>query len=220
MNQPLGSEPVGIIWALGDTNRLGKPAALMDAGGRSFLARIISSLRGGGCQALILVHRDDRGPVPAAATAAGIQAVPISSTPDPFGVLSVLEAGGVRIGPPASTDPRVVILHPVDRPLLKADTVAHLIARFLEGDPPLLRPSFRGEAGFPVLLRPGAVDPSPSTEGSQDSPSEDLEVACRQWGKAIHMAEVDDQGVTTAIDSVPAYRRHFPRSFRKRFQKW
>lgn len=211
------SSHLGVIWALDDPGRLGKPTALMDGGNASFLAKVTSSLRDGGCDGIVLVDRKGGGLVQAAATAAGVHT--ITAQPEK-GIFPTLREATRVFQPEPMDQESFLVLHPVNRPLVEAVTITELILHFRDGgeERKVLRPSFQEEGGFPVLLRADALEQDPSSDALTSL--ESLPGFYEEEGQTIAWVEVADSGVVTAIDSLATYRRHFPQSYRKRFQKW
>jgi molybdenum cofactor cytidylyltransferase len=65
-----------------------------------------------------------------------------------FGQTSSFKAGLANV----SNDARGIMLLPVDHPLVSADTVNALIRYFLDKDPLILIPTFKGKKGHPPLF--------------------------------------------------------------------
>ena len=188
-----------IIPAAGRSHRMGAPKALLDAGGRSFLARILSSLREGGASPLLVVVRDMTGPVAQEARKHGGEA---TLNPDPStGPVSSLQAGirSLPIGAAA------VLFAPVDHPLFSPDTVRTLIRGFVESGAPLVVPAFEGWRGHPVLF--GRVLFPELLE--EDLPEGARTVVRRYLDDRLQLP-VEDPGILADIDTLEEYRKHFP----------
>ncbi len=188
-----------IIPAAGRSHRMGEPKALLDAGGMSFLARVLTSLREGGAGPLLVVVRDLENAIAMEASSLGGQVV---LNPDPSqGPVSSLQVG-IRSLP---DDAQAVFFSPVDHPLFSPDTVRALILGFLESGAPLVVPSFEGWRGHPVLfgrrLFPELLG-TDLTEGART-------VVRRYLADRLQLP-VDDPGVLADIDTPEEYRKHFP----------
>jgi molybdenum cofactor cytidylyltransferase len=215
---------LGVIPAAGRSSRMGNPKPLLDAGGRNFLERVAAALRDGGATELIVGVRSEKGPIAAAALAAGARVV-VPESVDDGPIATIREA--IRS---AEGDPEIqgLLLLPVDHPRVKAGTVAALLqAAFSpsDGNPdtlaraspsaPIVIPVHRGKWGHPVFL---------SREVFPDLLEPELEEGARtvveRHRDRVLQVEVDDAGVLADLNTLADYRRHFPDSFRRRFQKW
>lgn len=187
-----------IIPAAGRSHRMGEPKALLDAGGMSFLARVLSSLREGGAGPLLVVVRDMENPVAAEACRLGGDVV---LNPDPsLGPVSSLQVG-IRSLPAHAP---AVLFAPVDHPLFSSDTVRALILGFEESGAPLVVPSFEGWRGHPVLfgrrLFPELLE-TDLTEGAR--------TVVRRYLHQRSQVPVQDPGILADIDTPEEYRKHF-----------
>ena len=188
-----------IIPAAGRSHRMGAPKALMDTGGRSFLARILSSLRKGGADPLLVVVRDMKDPVAREAREHGGEVI---LNPDPStGPVSSLQAG-IRALPDQAA---AILFAPVDHPLFSPDTVQGLIRGFVESGAPLVVPAFDGWRGHPVLfgraLFPELLE--------KDLP-EGARTVVRRYLEDRLQIPVADPGILADIDTPEEYRKHFP----------
>lgn len=188
-----------VIPAAGLSHRMGVPKALLDAGGESFLARILSSLQNGGAEPLLVVVRDDNGPVAREAEENGGTVV---RNPDPSqGPVSSLQAG-IRSLPDGAGG---VLFAPVDHPLFLPSTVQSLIQAFIDTGAPLLAPTFEERRGHPVLfgraLFPELLE--------KDLP-QGARTVVRRYLHARKEVPVLDPGILADIDTPEDYRAHFP----------
>jgi len=178
---------------------MGTPKALLDAGGRSFLARILSSLQEGGAGPLFVVVRDMDEPVAREAREHGGEAI---LNPDPTtGPVSSLQAG-IRSLPEQAA---AVLFAPVDHPLFSPDTVRTLIRGFVETQAPLVVPAFEGWRGHPVLF--GRVLFPELLE--KDLPEGARTVVRRYLDHRVQL-QVEDPGILADLDTPEDYRKHFP----------
>jgi len=203
---PVAPPVAAIVPASGRSSRMGTAKALLDADGRSFLDRVVGALTAGGCFPVYVVVEDLRGPVAAAARTAGC--IPVEN-PDPSdGPISSVRLGIQALGP----DVEAFMVCPVDHPRIQPDTVAAMLAAFTALRPPLVLPVFQGERGHPTLFR---RDLSADLE-EEGLPEGARTVVLRHLADALEVA-VDDPGILTDIDTLSEYRKHYPRSYRKRF---
>lgn len=188
-----------VIPAAGRSHRMGLPKALLDAGGKTFLARILSSLKEGGAHPLIVVVRNEEDPVAEEGRSHGGQVI-LNPDPSP-GPVSSLQAGLSSL----PTDAAAVLFSPVDHPLFSPGTVRALISAHVETRAPLVVPAFEGWRGHPVLfsraLFPELLE--------ADLPEGARTVVRRYLGERLQLS-VDDSGILADIDTPEEYRKHFP----------
>lgn len=177
---------------------MGTPKALLDAGGRSFVAAVVGALVGGGCDPVVVVVAPGQEDVERRARAAGAT---VLVNPDPGeGPITSLRLALTALPPQVEG----VVYCPVDHPLLRAETVARLVDELRSGDAPVVVPTVEGRRGHPAVFRrtvfPELVDP-------------DLEGGART---VVHrlldsttLVEVADRGAVTDVDTPEAYRNAF-----------
>jgi CTP:molybdopterin cytidylyltransferase MocA len=178
---------------------MGSPKALLDAGGKSFLARILGSLRQGGAGPVTVVTRslDD-----AVAEEARRLEGEVILNPDPStGPISSLQAGLRHL----AEDAPAVLVAPVDHPLFSLATVTALIAGFLESDAPLVVPAYEGRRGHPALFSRRLFP-----ELLEESLPEGARTVVRRYLDGRLQLSVDDPGILANIDTPEDYLRYFP----------
>lgn len=206
---------LGVVPAAGRSTRIGNPKPLLDADGATFVERTVAALRDGGCDAVVVGVRESRGPIHAMATRAGGRAL-VPSRVDDGPIASVRAALVWAEGDDDDGElPDALVLLPVDHPRVRSDTVRVLVETFRKEWVPLVLVEHRGRTGHPALFaRPlfGELRDPELAEGAR--------TVVQRHRHAAVLVEVDDPGVLVDIDTLAEYRRHFPRSYRKRFQKW
>jgi len=185
---------------------MGTPKAMLDAGGRTFLERVIKALRDGGCSGVLVAVPTQKGPV--AAKAAGAGAVVVTNPSPDDGPIGSLRAALLTLDPEAEG----VAYCPVDYPLLQADTVRAVLDAFHSSGSPLALPSYRGKRGHPVVLRRTLFK-----ELLEEDLPQGAKTVVHRYLQAGALVAVEDQGAVIDIDDLTDYRRHFPDSYRKRF---
>jgi CTP:molybdopterin cytidylyltransferase MocA len=179
-----------IVAASGLSVRMGSSKALLRIGGQSFLARIITTLREGGADPILVVVRDTEGPEGTEARDSG--GVPIAN-PDPTpGPISSLQAGLRELAEGAPG----VLFSPVDHPLFLAESVGAMIEAFLHSTPPVVAPAFRGRPGHPVLFGRQLF----SELLSPDLPDGARTVVRRYLEQRV-LVEVEDPGILADINT-------------------
>lgn len=130
-----------VILAAGASRRMGTPKALVQAGGRPFVARIAEAARAAGCARVVVVVGPPHEAAIAAALPAGAEAV---RNPAPErGMLSSVQAGVAALAPEVAA----ALIWPVDVPLVAAETARAILAG---GD--LVVPTHAGRGGHPVRV--------------------------------------------------------------------
>jgi CTP:molybdopterin cytidylyltransferase MocA len=187
-----------IIPAAGRATRMGSSKALLDAGGRTFLARILSTLQEGGADPRLVVVRDLESPVADEARARGGE---VLLNPDPArGPVSSLQVG-LRSLP---TEVEGVLFAPVDHPLFSPETVRALMAAFTTHTPPVTLPSFEGWRGHPVLFHRDLFG-----ELLEEDLPEGARTVVRRYLAERVQVPVEDPGILADIDTPEDYRKHF-----------
>lgn len=185
----------GVVPCAGASTRMGTSKALLDAGGRSFLAAVVGSLFGGGCSPVVVVVGPGQEDERRRATAAGAV---VLDNPDPGeGPITSLRLALAVLGP----DVDGVALCPVDHPLVRPETVAELFEAFVAGDAPVVLPLHEGRRGHPTFFRRSvfAELADPALDGGART------VVHRHLEAAVQL-DVDDPGTVTDIDTPEAYR--------------
>jgi len=186
---------------------MGTPKAMLDAGGWTFLERVINSLRGGGCGRVLVSLPTSTGPVAAKARAAGASVV---ENPYPEeGPIGSLRAALATV----ELEVEGVAFCPVDHPLIQAETVRSLVIKFGDTEGPLVVPTFKGKRGHPVLFRRSLFDELITPELPEGA-----RTVVHNHLDDIAEVPVEDEGTVTDINYLSDYRRHFPREYRLRFQ--
>jgi CTP:molybdopterin cytidylyltransferase MocA len=195
-----------IVLGAGRSSRLGRTKALLPfaEGGPTFLETVVAALRDGGIETIHVVLGGNAGEIEARiALPAGAAYVP---NPDwANGQLSSLLAGLAAADGPGV---EAVLVTLVDMPLVRAATVRTLVSTFEKHpDAPILRATFRGRHGHPVVFGRRIfdalrhADPATGARGV---------VHAHQ----VLDVDVDDPGVITDIDTWEDYERAIGRASR------
>lgn len=188
----------GVVPAAGTSSRMGTPKALLDAGGRSFVASAVASLAQGGCDPVVVVVGPGHHEAARRASEAGAQVL-VNDDPGEGPITSVRLALSSLAG---SVD--AIALLPVDHPTVASSTVVALIRALCDSRAPLALPVFQGRRGHPTLfareLFPALLDPK-LDGGARTVVHARLDDAA--------LVEVDDPGVVTDVDTPEAYQAAF-----------
>lgn len=188
-----------VVAAAGLSSRMGASKSLLDAGGRTFMSRVIQVLREGGADPVLVVVRDLKGEEAAETRASGARVI-LNPDPSP-GPISSLQAGIHELPREAPG----TLFTPVDHPLFRSLTVRLLISSFLNARPSLAAPSHAGRAGHPVVFSRTLF---PELLG-EDLPRGARTVVHRYLEERL-LVPVDDPGILADIDTPADYRLHFP----------
>ncbi len=188
---------VGVILAAGASSRMGSPKALLkDPAGRTFLARVAAALRGGGCGAVVVVVGRHAAKIAPALPDGALLAL------NPHWELGQLESAKVGLARALELEPRSVVIHPVDAPLVRASDVERVLAQARRGR--LAAARFAGERGHPLAL------PAPlARRALQDRRAKTLREALENLGEEAR--EVDGslgcvQGANTPEELAALFR--------------
>lgn len=193
----------GVVPAAGLSTRMGRSKPLLDAGGRSFLQRVVAALAGGGCDPVVVVVRDDDGPEADLGRETGAEVV---VNPDPSdGPVSSLRAALRSLSRRTGTELEGCAFCPVDHPRIDAETVSRLREAFLSSDAPVVVPRHESHRGHPVFFRHTLFQ-----ELLEEGLPEGARTVVRRHADQVLEVDVDDAGVLVDIDTPGEYRRHYP----------
>ena len=196
----------GVILAAGLSSRMGRSKALLptSAGGPTFVRRLAESLLEGGVVDVLVVARPEDTALRTEVESLGTEVRLVINADADRGQLS-----SVITGLNAADHPGVhgVLMTPVDMPFVKPRTVRELLTAFASRHAQLLRATYRGRHGHPIIFGRAIFD---------ELRHADPEVGAKAVVKA-HAHEgidfdVDDPAVLHDIDNPDDYARVFNQS--------
>ena len=188
-----------IILAAGASSRMnGRPKALLRAGDRSFIGRILDTLRQAGLSEVAVVVRPGHDEVMREVEAAGAGRAVVNPRAE-AGQLSSLIAGLDAVDEPGIEGVLVTL---VDIPLVTAATVRTLVARAGRSPAPIVRAVHGGRHGHPVIFARAVFEALRHAD-----PAVGAKAVFREF--AVEEVEVDDPGVVEDVDTPGDYRRLF-----------
>jgi molybdenum cofactor cytidylyltransferase len=187
-----------IVLAAGASTRMGRPKALLRAGNRTFVRRILDTLRAAGVVDAVVVVRPGHHDTVAEIGAAGALTI---VNPDPDrGQLSSLVAGLDAVDV-AGVEAVIVTL--VDVPLVDPATVRTLLSRAEISPAPIVRACHRHRHGHPVIFKRAVFDALRRADPAVGAKAV-FALA------TVENVDVDDPGVVRDIDTPDDYARSFP----------
>lgn len=178
---------------------MGRPKALLLVpDGRTFVHRLLLTLREGGIAAPSVVGRPDDEALRREVASHGADYI-VNPRADAGGQLSSLLAGLEASDRPGV---RGLLMVPVDAPLVEPDTVATLLAVFDSTRAPIVRPRYRGTHGHPVIFSRAVFDELRHADANAGA-----KAVLRAHERAIVNVDVDDAGVIGDIDTPEVYRQ-------------
>jgi len=178
--------------------------ALADTAGRPAVRRMVETAWSGGATPVVVVAPEAGGAV--AAALAGSPAILAEPAPFEAGPVGQI-ARGVRVAAGAVTETDGAIVWPGRMVWVDAETVTSLIEAHGAQRDAVLRPTYEGEAGWPVLLPMELAD----RFGAQaaDLMPDELVDGLLASGARLATFDTGDPGVNydiaTAIDDLPPY---------------
>jgi CTP:molybdopterin cytidylyltransferase MocA len=190
-----------LILAAGRSERMGRSKALLACGpnGETFVSRLITSLRNGGADDVLVIGR--AGDDALAAEVLRCDARFVENPDADRGQLSSLLAGLNAADHPGVNG---VIVMPVDIPLVRAETIARLKRAFVSSGAPIARTIFKGRHGHPVIFGRRVFD-----DLRHADPAVGAKAVMRAQGSAIVDVDVDDESILRDVDTPDDYRRMF-----------
>lgn len=185
-----------IVLAAGASSRMGRPKAMLTSGGRTFVRCILDTLREARVGGVIVVVRPGADEVIHEISQAGFGRAVLNDDPA-RGQLSSLLAGLDAIDGPQVAGVLVTL---VDVPLVTAATIGSLLARARETPAPIVRATYRGRHGHPVVFKRELFDALRRADPAAGAKS--VIRAC-----AVDDVDVDDAGVVEDVDTPDDYRR-------------
>ena len=191
----------GIILAAGDSIRMGSPKALLPSpDGRSFVSRIVDTLREAGIVELVVVTGRDHDAL-VNVLRDGVRVPPrIARNADPSrGQLSSLWVGMDAVVRP-ETEGILVTL--VDVPMVAVSTVARVVTEWTRTRAPIVRPAIGDRHGHPVIFDRAvlaALRAAPIDQGAK--------AVVRAHERDLLNVPVDDEGCLVDVDTRDDYTK-------------
>ena len=194
----------GVVLAGGASSRMqGRPKALLPAGpgGETFLERIVSTLRAGGVDDVVVVTGRHHAPV-VDRSAHLRPMVRVVRNPHPErGQLSSLVAALQVVDHPGT---RAMLVTLVDLPLIEPATVRAVLDAYRRTGAPLVRPERDGKHGHPVVF-----DRALFRELRRADPARGAKPVVRAHAPDGVVVAVVDDGAFNDVDTPEDYRRCF-----------
>ncbi len=187
-----------IVLAGGESKRMGKPKALLQFAGETFLEHIVSVLKDCPVDGVTIVLGADAETIKRQVDLYGADVVINKRYKD--GQLSSLIAGIESM--PQETDGILVCL--VDMPFITEKAVSRIVAEFKATHRPIVQPVFNGKRGHPVLFSKMLFDElrnAPHDHGARY-------VIHSNKDKVIEVQSPDD-GILISINTPDDYKLHF-----------
>jgi molybdenum cofactor cytidylyltransferase len=185
-----------IVLAAGASIRMGRPKALLEVGGRTFIRAILDVLREAGLHDAAVVVRPTHDEVIAEVMASGFGRAVVNPRADE-GQLSSLLTGLDAIDE-SDVDAALVTL--VDVPLVSASAIRRLLARTAVSSAPILRAVHQGAHGHPVVFKREIFAALRAAD-----PAEGAKALVRT--AVVEDVETGDPGVLEDVDTPEDYER-------------
>lgn len=196
-----------IILAAGRSTRMGQSKPLLRYGGpagRTFVAQLVEVLKTSGLEILV-VGRPEDDQLQAETGRCG--ATFISNPDADRGQLSSLQVALTALETAQGAGPDAVMVMPADAPLISSAAVARLLLAADQSDAQILRATYQGRHGHPVVFRRATF-----AELHAADPEVGARAVVRADPARVLDVDVEEAGVTIDFDTPDQYRRHFGRS--------
>jgi CTP:molybdopterin cytidylyltransferase MocA len=190
---------VGIILAAGASVRMGRPKALLPIGGDTFVTRVCRTLLDAGVDDLVVVAGAEHEAIAEAVGLAGLPARIVENPRREEGQLSSVLTG-LAVADRPGVD--AVLVHLVDAPLVRPDTVRAVLNAFFRTHAPIVRPAVGGRHGHPVLFARCAFD-----ELRRAAPAIGARGVVQARAAEVCNVPVDDEGACRDIDTPEDFAR-------------
>ncbi len=189
----------GVVLAAGNSQRMGRPKALLTLQGRYFADILLANLQAAGCAPIFSVLGQQAEAIRRQTQAASFISY-INPHPED-GMLSSIKIALNKLPPSAQG----FIMALVDHPLVKEATYSAIFEAAAAHPEHIVIPSYKAQHGHPVYFgRPYFAEllSTPDTLGARA-------VVARHRSE-VHYLPVDDAGVLQNIDTPQQYRQLIP----------
>jgi CTP:molybdopterin cytidylyltransferase MocA len=186
-----------VVLAAGKSTRMGRTKALLPLGTDTFLSRIVRTFRDAGVDDVVIVLGHDAAAVAEMLKAREVSARAVVNSAYESGQLSSLLAGLQIVDRPGVT---AMLLTLVDVPLVSADTIRKVIARYRATGAPVVRPVDGDRHGHPVLIDRRLFDAI-----RRSDPLTGAKPVVRAHASPAGDVPVDDEGAFRDIDTPAEY---------------
>jgi molybdenum cofactor cytidylyltransferase len=193
-----------IILAAGRSTRMGRPKALLHvtAEGPTFVEQLITTLSAAGVADVLVVGRPDDEALAAEVERLVSTGAPLRRVENAHadrGQLSSVIAGLNAADRPGV---RGVLVTPVDAPLVRRETIEALLALFAARHAPVIRATYRGRHGHPVIFSRAVFDSLRHAD-----PSVGAKAVVRAHAAEMIDADFDDPAIVQDVDDPEDYAR-------------
>jgi molybdenum cofactor cytidylyltransferase len=185
-----------VVLAAGASSRMGEPKALLAAGPRTFVRRILDTLRAAAVADSVVVVRPESDAVVREIAAAGYGRAVVNADPS-RGQLSSLVTGLDAIDGPRVVAALVTL---VDVPLVTPATIETLLARAAISRALIVRATYGNRHGHPVIFKRELFDALRRADPAVGAKAVFA-------ANTVEDVEVDDPGVLQDVDTPDDYRR-------------
>jgi molybdenum cofactor cytidylyltransferase len=152
----------GVILAAGSSVRLGGRKQLLDVGGAPLLQRVVDAAAGSRLDEVIVVLGHAAGEIHAALDLG--DKVRVVVNPDHAQGMSTSLRTGLAAAAPGATAAAILL---GDQPDITSRLIDSVVDRFSSCDEEVLRPTFRGVPGHPVVIRRSAWGAAAEARGDE-----------------------------------------------------
>lgn len=188
-----------LILAAGDSSRMGSPKALLSFQGKTFLDHCIGIFRDDSITSITVVTGIAHEAIEMHVQQYRLNVTLIKNPHSDKGQYSSLQVGITSLPPDADA----VIVHLIDHPFVKKETVRAVIDEFVQTSAAIVIPSHEKRRGHPLLFASRMFREILTTH-----PLEGARALLQKHEAEIHYAIVDDVGIRIDVDTREDYERY------------
>jgi molybdenum cofactor cytidylyltransferase len=198
---------VALVPAAGQSRRMGQPKLLLPVGGKTLIAHVVTALRQGGADIVLVVAPppDEPGAAGIQREAAGQGATVIAPPAPTTDMRATIEVGLDWLKRQPGRAPASLLLAPADSPGMTSQLVSQVIDQARAHPGAIVIPTFDGERGHPLFMPWQVATQIPDLPAGTG-----VNALLADPSQQVHPFEVQEPGTLADLDTPEDYRRWAP----------